>query len=67
MNNPLVSIQVVTYNAAKTILETLESIKAQTYPPIELIISDDCSRDNTVEICREWVMDNRIGLCGLRY
>lgn len=59
MNNPLVSIQVVTYNAAKTILETLESIKAQTYPHIELIISDDCSRDNTVEICREWVMDNR--------
>lgn len=54
----LVSVPVVTYNAAKTILETLESIKAQTYPNIELIISDDCSRDNTVEICREWLEKN---------
>ena len=55
---PLVSVPVVTYNSAKTILETLESIKAQTYPNIELVISDDCSKDNTVEICREWLKKN---------
>lgn len=55
----LVSVPVVTYNSAKTILETLESIKAQTYPNIELIISDDCSTDNTVELCREWVAQNK--------
>lgn len=58
-NNPLVSIPVITYNSAKTVVETLESIKAQTYPHKELIISDDCSRDNTVEICREWINRNK--------
>jgi alpha-1,3-rhamnosyltransferase len=39
-------------------LETLESAKAQTYQNIELIISDDCSPDNTVEICRNWLEKN---------
>lgn len=56
---PLVSVPVVTYNSANTVIETLESIKAQTYPNIELIISDDCSTDNTVELCREWVEKNK--------
>ncbi len=51
----LVSIVVITYNSAKFILETLESSKAQTYKNIELIISDDCSTDNTVEICQQWI------------
>lgn len=59
MNNPLVSIQVVTYNSAQTIIETLDSIKALTYPNIELIISDDCSKDNTVGVCYEWIEKNK--------
>lgn len=58
-NMPLVSIPVVTYNSSKFVLETLESIKAQTYQNIELIISDDCSKDNTVELCRKWVEENK--------
>lgn len=56
--NPLVSVRVITYNSAKTVIETLESIKAQSYPNIELIISDDCSRDTTVDICCEWLEKN---------
>lgn len=56
--NPLVSIIVITYNSSKFVLETLESAKAQTYRNIELIVSDDCSTDNTVEICRQWVEEN---------
>ena len=55
----LVSVPVITYNSAKTVIETLESIKAQTYPNIELIISDDCSKDNTFAICREWLEKNK--------
>lgn len=51
----LVSIIVITYNSSKYVLETLESIRSQTYQNIELIISDDCSTDNTVEICEEWL------------
>lgn len=57
-NQPLVSVPVITYNSSKFVLETLESIKAQTYQNIELIISDDCSTDNTVELCQEWVEQN---------
>ena len=55
----LISIIVITYNSAKYVLETLESAKAQTYKNIELIISDDYSTDNTVEICRKWIEENR--------
>lgn len=58
MNNTIVSVVVITYNSAATILETLESIKNQTYQNIELIISDDASKDDTVEICRNWLKDN---------
>lgn len=60
MEHPLVSVPVITYNSSKTVLETLESIKAQTYPNIELLISDDCSMDNTVEICQEWIEQNKL-------
>lgn len=56
---PLVSVPVITYNSSKTILETLESIKAQTYQNLELIISDDCSTDNTVIICKDWLSLNK--------
>lgn len=57
-NKMLISVRVISYNAEKTILETLESIKNQTYQNIELIISDDCSKDNTVNIVSSWLKDN---------
>lgn len=57
--NPLVSIIVITYNSARFVLETLESAKAQTYSNIELIVSDDASTDDTVEICRRWMGENK--------
>lgn len=53
--SPLVSIIVITYNSSKYVLETLESAKDQTYQNIELIISDDCSMDDTVEKCSIWI------------
>lgn len=59
INNPLVSIVVSTYNSSKFVLETLKSAKAQTYQNIELIVSDDCSTDDTVEICRRWIDENK--------
>lgn len=57
-NQPLVSIIVVTYNSAQYVLETLESAKAQTYKNIELIITDDSSKDNTLQIVDAWLKDN---------
>lgn len=56
---PLVSIILISYNSSKYILETLESAKAQTYQKIELIVSDDCSTDNTIEICSKWIEENK--------
>jgi glycosyltransferase involved in cell wall biosynthesis len=55
----LVSVIVITYNSEKYVLETLASIKAQTYSKIELIISDDNSTDSTIDICKKWIETNR--------
>ena len=55
----LVSIIVTTYNSAKFVIETLESAKAQTWQNLELIVSDDCSTDNTVELSSEWIARNK--------
>jgi len=52
---PLVSVCIITYNSSEFIVEALDSVFEQTYINIELIVSDDCSQDNTVEICRQWM------------
>ena len=49
MENPLVSILIVTYNAEKTIWWTLASIFDQTYKNYEILILDNNSTDKTVE------------------
>lgn len=59
LENRLITVRVISYNAEKTILDTLESIKKQTYQNIELIVSDDCSKDNTVAITRDWLEKNK--------
>lgn len=58
-NNPLVSVVVITYNSELTIEETLDSCRNQTYKNKELVISDDCSTDDTVEICKAWIDRNQ--------
>lgn len=50
-----ISVAVITYNSSKTILDTLESIKNQTLRNFELVISDDCSQDDTVKLCESWL------------
>ena len=56
--SPLVSVVVITYNSSQYVIETLESVRDQIYSNIELIITDDCSTDNTIELCKEWVKCN---------
>lgn len=48
------SIAMCTYNGSRFILEQLESIVNQSYPPCEVIICDDGSRDNTCELVEEF-------------
>jgi glycosyltransferase involved in cell wall biosynthesis len=47
---PIVSILICAYNAEKTIAETLESARAQTWPHKEIIVLNDGSKDGTPEI-----------------
>lgn len=54
----LVSIIVLAYRSAETIVQTLDSIKNQTYKNIELIVTDDCSPDDTVKTVQEWLASN---------
>lgn len=55
----LVSVVVLAYNSSDYIIDTLESIKLQTYSNIELIVSDDFSSDNTVTLVNKWVEQNK--------
>lgn len=49
-----ISIITVCYNSAKTIEDTILSIKEQTYPNIEYIVIDGLSKDNTLEIVQKY-------------
>jgi glycosyltransferase involved in cell wall biosynthesis len=55
---PLVSIVVATYNGAKFLEAQMDSLIAQTYPNIEIVTVDDCSKDNTVEILERYAREH---------
>lgn len=52
MEEPLISIVTITYNAESTLPPTLKSVKEQTFRNFEHIIIDGASKDNTLEIIR---------------
>lgn len=61
LKHPLVSIGIPVYNAESTIAACIESVLAQSYKNIEVIISDNASSDATSEICQEFQRkDSRI-------
>ena len=53
--NKTVSVIIASYNGASYIRAQLESIAAQTLQPEEIIVQDDCSSDDTVEIVRSYL------------
>lgn len=66
MGKFFVSIIIPSYNCANYIRETIESILAQTYQNWELLITDDCSTDNSVNVIQSYVeKDTRIKLLKL--
>lgn len=70
MSNPTVDILMATYNGERYIAEQIESIQHQTYRNWQLLISDDCSTDQTLDIARRYAsQDSRIHIVseGVRY
>jgi len=55
MNKALVSICLTCYNQERYIGQTLDSVAAQDYEPLELVVCDDCSTDRTDAIIRAWM------------
>jgi glycosyltransferase involved in cell wall biosynthesis len=56
---PLITFALFAYNQEKYIREAVEGALAQTYSPLEIIFSDDCSSDRTFELIEEMVKDYR--------
>ncbi len=50
----LVSVIIPTYNRAPLIAETLDSVQGETYRPIEVLVVDDGSTDNTRQVVQGW-------------
>ncbi len=54
MSNPVVSVIIPVYNGAAYLAEALDSVLAQDYQPLEVIVVDDGSTDRTAEIARSY-------------
>jgi glycosyltransferase involved in cell wall biosynthesis len=60
--NPLVSVCIPTYNGEQFITEALLSAITQTYRPLEIVVSDDNSKDNTLNIVRSFIEKTDINI-----
>ena len=61
MNEPLVSIITPVYNAERFLSDTIKSVQNQTYKNWEMLLVDDCSKDNSAQIIKEFQKyDDRI-------
>lgn len=58
-NKPLLTFAIGAYNQEKFICEAVEAAFAQTYSPLEIILSDDCSPDRTFEIMSQMAGEYR--------
>lgn len=65
-NSPLVSLLLITYRQENFVEPALKSALAQTYRPLQIVVSDDCSPDKTFgvieKIAREYRGEHRLDL-----
>jgi len=57
---PCVSIIIPTYNRASLLIEAIQSVLIQTFSDFEIIIIDDASSDNTLEVVKPFLSDHRV-------
>ena len=63
MNDILISVIIPVYNAEEYIARALESVLNQTYEKLDIIVVDDGSDDNSLDICKRYAAcDKRIKL-----
>ena len=55
------SILMSTYRGTEFVKEQLESLRTQTRVPDEVVVVDDCSPDNTIEVVRDYIESNGLG------
>lgn len=59
-NYPLVSVGLPIYNEERFIRATLSALVNQSYPNLEIIVSNNASTDNTAEICKQYAEQNSV-------
>ncbi|MBN2884518.1 glycosyltransferase [Patescibacteria group bacterium] len=55
-----ISVIIVTYNRANLLAAAIDSVLAQTFRDFELFVVDDCSTDNTGELMKKYLIDERV-------
>ena len=58
MEQPLISIIIPMYNVEEYLNKCLDSVINQTYKKLEIILVDDGSPDNTVQVAQDWINDH---------
>src|SRR5258706_7886511 len=58
MELPLVSVVCLCYNHGRFVKEAIASVRQQTYPRVQLVVVDDSSPDNSVQVIRESIRDH---------
>lgn len=60
LNRPLVSVVIPTYQRAHTLGRAIDSALAQTYSPLEVVVSDNASSDGTADLLRRYADESRL-------
>jgi glycosyltransferase involved in cell wall biosynthesis len=60
VKNPEISVLITSYNRANLICETIDSVLNQTFKSFEIIISDNCSTDNTMEVLKKYEHSEKV-------
>ncbi len=65
--NQLASVIIPTYNRGDFIVQTLDSVLEQTYRPIEVLVVDDGSTDDTEKVVKEWRKEHQTDVFIIKY